>query len=79
MEAHKVILAMHSKYFKDIFFRSGVFLKSGSNVMPTVIIKGTTKGAFKEFLGFFYEEKIDFGEKSLTELYEILKLAKKFQ
>ena len=77
-EAHKVILAVHSNYLKDIFFGSGVF-KRGSNVMPTVVIKGTSKGAFKEFLGFFYEEKIDFEEKSLSELYEILKLAKKFQ
>ena len=77
-EAHKVILAVHSNYLKDIFFGSGVFNR-GSNVMPTVVIKGTSKGAFKDFLGFFYEEKIDFEEKSLSELYEILKLAKKFQ
>ena len=58
-EAHKVILAVHSNYLKDIFFGSGVFNR-GSNVMPTVVIKGTSKGAFKEFLGFFYRFISDF-------------------
>ena len=76
-EAHKFLLALHSSHFKNVFFGSGVFFKEEEE--NTLLIKETTKEAFGDFLGFYYEEKIDFKKKTLAELYEILNLAERYQ
>ena len=71
--AHKVILAVHNEYFRAIFFGTGAFFKEGKGGI--VVVKETTKEAFLDLLGFIYEKDIDFENKSLTDLFEILNLA----
>ena len=77
MEAHKIILALHSDHFKNAFFGSGVFFKE--NEEGIVVIKDTTKEAFEDFVGFNYEKRIEFEKKTLPELYEVLNLAERYQ
>ena len=48
LEAHKIILALHSDHFKNAFFGSGVFFKE--NEEGIVVIKDTTKEAFEDFV-----------------------------
>ena len=75
--AHKVILAVHNEYFRAIFFGTGAFFKEGKDGI--VVVKETTKEAFMDLLGFIYEKDIDFENKSLTDLFEILNLAQRYQ
>ena len=75
--AHKVILAVHNEYFRAIFFGTGAFFKEGKDGI--VVVKETTKEAFLDLLGFIYEKDIDFENKSLTDLFEILNLAQRYQ
>ena len=77
LEAHKIILALHSDHFKNVFFGSGVFFKEQEEGI--VVIKDTTKEAFEDFLGFNYEKRIEFEMKTLPELYELLNLAERYQ
>ena len=77
LDAHKIIIALHSDHFKNAFFGSGVRFKEQEEGI--VVIKDTTKEAFEDFLGFNYEKKIKFEKKTLRELYEILNLAEKYQ
>ena len=77
LEAHKMIIALHSHYFRTAFYGSGIKFKEGRE--GVMIIKETTKEAFEDFLGFLYEKKIDFKAKTLEELYQILNLAERFQ
>ena len=44
-----------------------------------IFIKETTKEAFEDFLGFLYEEKVDFAKKSLRKLFDILNLGERYQ
>ena len=76
-EAHKIIIALHSDHFKNIFFGSGTLFKE--NEENVVVIKDTTREAFEDFLGFNYEKKVEFEQKNLIELYEILNLAERYQ
>ena len=76
-EAHKIIIALHSDHFKNIFFGSGTLFEE--NVENVVVIKDTTREAFEDFLGFNYEKKVEFEQKNLIELYEILNLAERYQ
>ena len=75
LPAHKVILAVHSNYFRAAFFGTGTLFKQDG----TVLIKETTKEAFRDLLGFIYEKEIDFGRKTLRELFELLNLAQRYQ
>ena len=75
--AHKVILAVHNEYFRAIFFGTGAFFKEGKDGI--VVVKETTKEAFLDLLGFIYEKDINFENKSLTDLFEILNLAQRYQ
>ena len=75
LEAHKMIVAMHSDHFKNAFYGSGTKFKEGKE--GVIFIKETTKEAFEDFLGFLYEEKVDFTKKSLRELFEILNLGER--
>ena len=75
--AHKVILAVHSEYFRVAFFGTGASFKEDKDGI--VMVKETTKQAFWDLMGFIYEKDIDFENKSLTELFEILNLAQRFQ
>ena len=77
LDGHKIILALHSEYFKNAFFGTGVMFKEQEE--GTMVIKDTTKEAFEDFLGFNYEKKIEFEKKTLRELFEILNLAEKYQ
>ena len=77
LEAHKLILALHSDHFKNSFFGSGALFKEKEDGF--VVIKETTKEAFDDFVGFNYEKRIEFEKKSLAELYEILNLAERYQ
>ena len=73
----RFVLALHSDHFKNAFFGSGVNFKEKEE--GSVVIKDTTKEAFEDFLGFNYEKKIDFGSKTLEELYEVFNLAERYQ
>ena len=75
LPAHKVILAVHSNYFRAAFFGTGTLFKQDG----TVLIKETTKEAFRDLLGFIYEKEIDFATKTLRELFELLNLAQRYQ
>ena len=75
--APKVILAVHNEYFRAIFFGTGAFFKEGKDGI--VVVKETTKEAFLDLLGFIYEKDINFENKSLTDLFEILNLAQRYQ
>ena len=75
LPAHKVILAVHSVYFRAAFFGTGTFFKEDG----AVLIKETTKEAFRDLVGFIYEKEIDFGKKTLMELFEILNVAQRYQ
>ena len=75
LPAHKVILAVHSNYFRAAFFGTGTMFKQDG----TVLIKETTKEAFRDLLGFIYEKEIDFATKTLRELFELLNLAQRYQ
>ena len=77
LEAHKMIVALHSDHFKNAFYGSGLKFKEGRD--GVLVIKETTKEAFEDFLGFLYEKKIDFKSKNLGELFEILNLAERYQ
>merc|ERR1712037_256940 len=77
MEAHKIILALHSDHFKNTFFGSGVFFKE--NKEGIVVIKDTTKEAFEDFVGFNYEKRVEYEKKTLPELFELLNLAERYQ
>ena len=77
LDAHKIILALHSDHFKNAFYGSGIKFKEEEEGI--VVIKDTTKEAFEDFLGFYYEKNIEFEKKTLKELYEILNLAEKYQ
>ena len=77
LAAHKVILAVHSNYFRTAFFGTGTSFKDQKDGI--VLIKETTKEAFRDLLGFMYEKEINFEEKTLTELFEILNLAQRYQ
>ena len=72
-----MILALHSDHFKNVFYGSGTKFKEGSE--GVIVIKETTKEAFEDFLGFLYEEKVDFAKKGLRELFEILNLGERYQ
>ena len=74
---HKVILAVHNEYFRAISFGTGAFFKEGKDGI--VVVTETTKEAFLDLLGFIYEKDIDFENKSLTDLFEILNLAQRYQ
>ena len=76
LEAHKMIVALHSDHFRNAFYGSGTKFKEGTE--GVIVIKETTKEAFADFLGFLYEKKIDFKTKNLEELYEILNLAERY-
>ena len=56
LEAHKMIVALHSDHFKNAFYGSGTKFKEGKE--GVMVIKETTKEAFEDFLGFLYEKKI---------------------
>ena len=58
LEAHKMIVALHSDHFKNALYGSGVHFKEEREGI--MVIKETTKDAFEDFLGFLYEKKIDF-------------------
>ena len=77
LEAHKIILALHSDHFKNAFFGSGVKFKEEEEGI--MVIKETTRAAFEDFVGFYYEKDIELEKKSLRELYEILNLAERYQ
>ena len=77
LKAHKVILAVHTNYFRAAFFGTGTSFKEEKDGI--VLIKETTKEAFRDLVGFIYEKEIDFGIKTLTELFEILNLAQRYQ
>ena len=77
LEAHKMIVALHSDHFKNALYGSGVNFKEDREGI--MVIKETTKDAFEDFLGFLYEKKIDFKSKDLGELFEILNLAERYQ
>ena len=51
LDAHRIILALHSDHFKNTFFISGVKFKEQEEGI-VVIIKDTTKEAFEAFLDF---------------------------
>ena len=76
VKAHKFVLAVHSVFFQKAFFGSGLNFKESSG---TVIIKETTKAAFSAMIDFIYEKKIDFGQKTVEELFDILNIAKRYQ
>ena len=76
VKAHKFVLAVHSVFFQKAFFGSGLNFKESSG---TVIIKETTKEAFSAMIDFIYEKKIDFGQKTVEELFDILNIAKRYQ
>ena len=76
VKAHKLILAAHSVFFRKAFFGSGLNFKESSG---TVIIKETTKEAFSAMIDFIYEKKIDFVQKTVEELFDILDIAKRYQ
>ena len=75
--AHKMILSVHSEYFRVAFFGTGANFKEDKDGI--VMVKETTKEAFWDLIGFIYEKDIDFGNKSLTELFEILNMAQRYQ
>ena len=75
--AHKVILAVHSEYFRVAFFGTGAHFKEDKDGI--VMVKETTKEAFWDLIGFIYEKDIAFKKKSLIELFEILNLAQRYQ
>ena len=77
VEAHKIILALHCDHFKNTFFGSGLFFKEKQE--GVVVIKDSTKEAFEDFVAFSYEKRVQFEKKSLSELYEILNLAERYQ
>ena len=77
LEAHKMIVALHSDHFKNAFYGSGTKFKEGNE--GVIVIKETTKEAFEDFLGFLYEEKVDFAKKSLRKLFDILNLGERYQ
>ena len=77
LEAHKIILALHSDHFKNTFFGSGIFFKE--NKEGIVVIKDTTKEAFEDFVGFNYEKRVEYEKKTLPELFELLNLAERYQ
>ena len=77
LEAHKMIVALHSDHFRNAIYGSGVNFKEDREGI--MVIKETTKDAFEDFLGFLYEKKIDFKSKNLGELFEILNLAERYQ
>ena len=77
LEAHKMIVALHSEHFKNAFYGSGVKFKDEEEGI--MVIKETTKEAFEHLLGFLYDRRIDFKTNNLVELYEILNLAKRYQ
>ena len=77
LEAHKMIVALHSDHFKNALYGSGVHFKEEREGI--MVIKETTKDAFEDFLGFLYEKKIDFKSKNLGKLFDILNLAERYQ
>ena len=77
LEAHKIILALHSDHFKNAFFGSGIFFKE--NEEGIVVIKDTTKEAFEDFVLFNYEKRVELEKKTLPELFELLNLAERYQ
>ena len=77
LEAHKMIVGLHSDHFKNALYGSGVNFKEDREGI--MVIKETTKDAFEDFLGFLYKKKIDFKSKNLGELFEILNLAERYQ
>merc|ERR1719193_1165626 len=64
LEAHKIILALHSDHFKNAFFGSGTMFKESEDNI--VVIKETTKEAFEDYVGFNYEKRVKFEEKNLV-------------
>ena len=76
-EAHKIILSLHSDYFKNLFYGSGKSFKENED--NVVLIKETSKEALGDFLSFYYEKEVDFECKSLAELFSILNLAERYQ
>ena len=76
-EAHKIILSLHSDYFKNLFYGSGKSFKENED--NVVLIKETSKEALGDFLSFYYEKEVDFEYKSLAELFSILNLAERYQ
>ena len=77
LDAHKIILALHSDHFKNVFY--GPEFKFKEEEEGIMVIKETTRAAFEDIIGFYYEKNIEFEKKTLKELYEILNLAEKFQ
>ena len=76
-EAHKIILSLHSDYFKNLFYGSGKSFKENED--NVVLIKETSKEALGDFLSFYYEKEVDFEYKSLAELFSILNLAERYR
>ena len=77
VEAHKFLLATHSPFFQKAFFGSGTkFREAGCDDFE---IKDTTKEAFTDLVHFIYEHKINFGERSLKELYAVLNLSTMYE
>ena len=63
LDAHRIILALHSDHFKNTFLGSGVKFKEQEEGI--VVIKDTTKEAFEAFWGFNYEKNIEFEKRAL--------------
>ena len=77
LDAHKIILALHSDHFKNVFY--GPEFKFKEEEEGIMVIKETTRAAFEDIIGFYYEKNIEFEKKTLKELYEILNLAERYQ
>ena len=75
LDAHKIILALHSDHFKNAFY--GPEFKFKEEEEGIMVIKETTRAAFEDIIGFYYEKNIEFEKKTLKELYEILNLAER--
>lgn len=66
--AHKSILAGKSSVFRDMFFES--FTYGDGSAVP---LKGVSKGAFEEFLQFFYKAKVELTAENISEVMGLIK------
>ena len=67
LDAHKIILALHSDHFKNVFY--GPEFKFKEEEEGIMVIKETTRAAFEDIIGFYYEKNIEFEKNTSKELY----------
>ena len=72
VKAHRPILASFSTVFQAMFYGP---MKETRDIIP---IEGTTVEAFKKMIEFVYNVDVEYNEMGITELFEIVNLAERY-